>query len=540
MTQLSGLYSGLQNLKRYRASVRLGSAAAVFGTVVLGVLAAAFILDVTTHMGRLERFIMLVAFIAATVWSARKHLLPALAVDEDPTTLALMVERQQGISSDLVAAMQFADEARPQIGSADLRNAVVEYTGEAASHLDYLEGFDREELKKRGTNFGILAAIVLLGMLIMPGHAMAFFNRFLLGSAHYPTRTRIVEVMSPGDRAAYGQPIRFKIRVGGELPESGSVELTALSTGLRTEVELTPDKADANLYTGELARAMDDVSYTIHLGDAYTDARELALTPVPTVEVDMSIKTPDYASEKFTARSYGRETRIALEGSTVTATMKSDKPLKSATFTIDDKPFQMTKRGDVWVLPKGTPFDAVEATMRYEVQVVDEDDLSLERPISGVMQVRADQPPRVKAATVTRYVLPTATPSISFGAIDDYALDRVLVHKSVTRGIRTGGEAPDEKTDTLLEFGGKTDQHADRINVSLTDLDLRKGDRVTLAFEAYDYRGRLEGRGTRSEQIVFEVTDRAGVLAALRELDTQMDRKLDQIIKAQLGIGDNP
>jgi len=178
--------------------------------------------------------------------------------------------------------------------------------------------------------------------------------------------------------------------------------------------------------------------------------------------------------------------------------------------------------------------------MRYEVQVVDEDDLSLERPISGVMQVRADQPPRVKAATVTRYVLPTATPSISFGAIDDYALDRVLVHKSVTRGIRTGGEAPDEKTDTLLEFGGKTDQHADRINVSLTDLDLRKGDRVTLAFEAYDYRGRLEGRGTRSAQIVFEVTARAGVLAALRELDTQMDRKLDQIIKAQLGIGDNP
>jgi len=172
--------------------------------------------------------------------------------------------------------------------------------------------------------------------------------------------------------------------------------------------------------------------------------------------------------------------------------------------------------------------------------VVDEDGLTLERPISGVLQVRADQPPRVKAATVTRYVLPTAKPSISFGAVDDYALGKVVVHKSVTRSATTGAEGPDERQSTLLEIDGKKFQHADRLNVALDDLRLTKGDRVTLTFEVYDYRGTLPGRSTRSEQLVFEVTDRAGVLSALRELDTQMDRKLDQIIKAQLGIGDNP
>jgi hypothetical protein len=37
--------------------------------------------------------------------------------------------------------------------------------------------------------------------------------------------------------------------------------------------------------------------------------------------------------------------------------------------------------------------------------------------------------------------------------------------------------------------------------------------------------------------MVFHVTDRKGVLDALRELDAQMDKKLDQIIDAQLGGG---
>ncbi|MBI1374692.1 MAG: hypothetical protein GC159_18390 [Phycisphaera sp.] len=540
MTQLASLHNGLNQLKRFRASVRVGSAAALFGTIVLSVLIAAFVLDVSTHMGRLERFIMLAVFVGTAVWSVRRHLLPALAVNEDKVELALMVERQQGLTSDLVAALQFADGTRAQFGSPDLRHAVVEYTDEVSSHLDYLEGFDRDELKKRGINLGIVAGIILLGVIIMPGHAFAFMNRFLLGGAHYPTATRIVEVVSPGDRSAYGQPIRFRIKADGVLPTSGSVELTALSTGLRTTIELTPDKADAKLYVGELARAMDDMTYTIHLGDAYTDARDLTLIPVPTVEVDMQIETPPYATQKFTARSYGRETRIALEGSKVTASVTSDKPLKSATFTIDEQAFAMKQSGDKWVLPNNTPLANVAATMRYEVQVVDEDDLSLERPISGVLQVRADQPPRVRAATVTRYVLPTASPSISFGAVDDYALGRIVVHKSVTRSSLSGGEGPDEREDELMDLAGKKYQYADRLNVNLTDLKLQKGDRVTLTFEAYDYRGANPGRPTKSEQLVFEVTDRAGVLAALRELDTQMDRKLDQIIKAQLGIGDTP
>ena len=72
----------------------------------------------------------------------------------------------------------------------------------------------------------------------------------------------------------------------------------------------------------------------------------------------------------------------------------------------------------------------------------------------------------------------------------------------------------------------------------MQNLKLLKGDRLFVSFEVTDYRGKLSGRSMRREPIVLEVSDREGVLEALRELDSEIERKLDQIINAQLGIGD--
>ena len=87
---------------------------------------------------------------------------------------------------------------------------------------------------------------------------------------------------------------------------------------------------------------------------------------------------------------------------------------------------------------------------------------------------------------------------------------------------------------------GQNRQTTDTIKVRLEDLDLKIGDRVAVTIEAFDYRGAAAGKASRSERLVFQVTDRKGVLDALRELDAQMNKKLDQIINAQLGGGASP
>ena len=55
-----------------------------------------------------------VGFAAAALWAVVKYLAPAYRMHEDDVSLALLVERRQGLNSDLVAALQFADDGREQ------------------------------------------------------------------------------------------------------------------------------------------------------------------------------------------------------------------------------------------------------------------------------------------------------------------------------------------------------------------------------------------------------------------------------------------
>jgi hypothetical protein len=564
MTTLNSLHTGLARVKRFRTSVRIGSALAVFVSIVLWVLIVAFALDVMAKMGFVERFIVLVLFGVATVWAFSKYIVPAFATREDELALALMVERQQGIGSELVAALQFADTKRPQYGSSDLRNAVVEYTDEASGHLDYLEGFSRKQLNRRaGVALGTIVIVVLI-CVGWPAHARVFADRLLLGKSHYPTRTVIDAVESPADnRAAYGQPVEFRVRLSGEMPgedDVREVRLRAMGSGVSSTIELKPVANGANVYSGTLSRALDDMRYSIHVGDAYTEPAKLELIPLPIVEVVLDVETPDYARGLFDPGDANRG-RIALEGSRVVPLVSADKKLNAATITIDKQTYPMTRKHDLFVL-EGTdsPLARVTGPVRYEVQVVDADGLSLERPISGLLQVRADQPPRIAAATVTRVVLPDAAPQVKYRAVDDFAIDRVVVHKTVYRQARgaalpsesfesssnvdaTAGDAPATTqtiTQVIAQPGDRPRELPGVVSVDLSDLKLEVGDSVGVTFEVFDDRGGMESKSGRSERLVFAVTDRAGVLAALRELDAQMDEKLDQIINAQLGSGDSP
>jgi len=546
MAQLTALQLGLTKVRRYRATARIASALAWFACIVLWVLLGAFLLDVTLHMGRFERLIVLVLFGVAVVWSLRKWVVPAFLTYEDEVSLALMVERQQDIHTDLVAALQFADPGRAQFGSSDLRGAVIEYTDEVASHLDYLEGFSRKTMVQRLVAFIVTMIVAFIPVVAFGEHTHVFFDRFLLGNTPYPTDTVIESINSPGDRVPYGRPVVFKVRVAGVIPEDGMVDVRAVNSGLATQVKLTPSENDATLFTGELPRALDELSYRIRLGDAYMEPRTIELIPLPIIDLTMRVEVPEYARDRFDAGDVSARQPIALEGSRVTPIVRPhNKPLERVAIKIGEQTFPLKPTGDVWTLDAtGTPFDHVDATLRYELDVIDADGLTPERAMTGVIQVRADQPPRIAAATATQAVLPTAAPRIRFRAIDDYGLARVIAHRAVVRqqtddtGVAT--TEPIETETTLVEPPNHEAEIANTIAVDFTDLQLVKGDRVIVTLEAVDHRGELAGKSTRSEKMVFQVTDRAGVLAAMRELDTQMDKKLDQIIKAQLGIGDQP
>jgi len=68
---------------------------------------------------------------------------------------------------------------------------------------------------------------------------------------------------------------------------------------------------------------------------------------------------------------------------------------------------------------------------------------------------------------------------------------------------------------------------------------LVKSEELKVTFVAYDYRGEeLESQRSFSEPVIFQVTDRQGILSGLLETDQESAKQLDAIIRRELGIGE--
>jgi hypothetical protein len=286
-----------------------------------------------------------------------------------------------------------------------------------------------------------------------------------------------------------------------------------------------------------LERAIEDFSAVAYLGDDHSVPQFISVLQVPHPVVHMNVITPPYAADAFNNQGAGSRNRRVLQGSDVIPYVESDKPLKSATLTIGEESYSLIPADGKWKMPtQNHPLMNIQSTTRYQVDVVDEDDIRPTRRITGILQVRPDQKPRIVAATVINLVLSNAAPRIKFRAVDDFGLGQVAASITI---IRSGvNEVDASKIIVLHRFSPPLKTVADTIPIELAGFELKIGDAVQVTLNTTDYRGSLDGVVAEAEVIEFLVTSRAEFLAAMREVDAQTDEKLDRIIKAQLGIGD--
>lgn len=545
MKRLPKIHSGLARLRLFRSTVRLGMMGSTVLSILLWAMAGAFLLDFWIHMDQLERVIVLLSVIGVAGWAFFRFLAPVLKGHESDTALAVMVDGMHGMHSDLVGALQFDDEKRSQYGSTQLRDAVVEYTGQAAGELNFLEGFSRKELFNRLFIFVLTAVICLTPAVIYSQHTGIFLKRMVLFEARYPTRTSI-KVISPIQdyRQAEGQSVEFKIHarhVSGPsgLPESGQVRIEAVNSGLETTVELTrkggKDDVPA-VYSGTLNNVMDDLSYIIYLGDTRSDSRRMTLVPRPRVELDMEIITPEYARGKAPPKSKNRRQAVVVEGSKVIPIITcGNKEIVKGTITFEksDKAFPLTRRGKTLVFDSDTgPLARVGEMVRFEIDIIDIDDQHPESPIKGVVHISADLPPGAVVMGYSPRVVPEAKPELRFKATDDYALAEITLHMAVTDA---DGQQTEEPVKILAKLKGARTEYIGSYKVNLSNLKVKvqKGYQVAAWIEAVDYRGEVEGKRRRSAKWIFEITDSAGVIDQINLLTKEMDKKLDEILRNQ-------
>jgi hypothetical protein len=536
MQQLTFLRRGLKKVQRYRSVARVGRACAWWFSFFAWSFLILFVIDVLTEMGNLERFVLLAAAAGILGWQAWKVVLPAVVDREDLILVATKIQRHHDIASDLVASLQFADTQRNQYGSENLRGLVVENSSLISEKLDYLAGFSRPELWKSFAVALISLTLVVIPAITSPSHFQTFLNRLLLQDARYPTTTEILDVRITGNSVVHGRPVQFVVTVDltKVVPTTGTLEITNKSGSVSVLDLLRGEKAGEYIVT--LDRAIEDFAAIAYLGDDRSNPQHISVLQVPRPVVHMNVITPPYAADAFDNQRTGSRNRRVLQGSDVIPYVESDKPLKSATLTIGEENYSLIDEGGKWKMPtQNHPLMNIQSTTRYQVDVVDKDGISPTRRITGILQVRPDQKPRIVAATVINLVLSNAAPRIKFRAVDDFGLGQVAASITI---IRSGVNEVDERKIILHRFTPPLKTVADTVAIELEDFNLKIGDAVQVTLTTTDYRGSLDGVVAEAEVIELMVTSRAEFLAAMREVDSQTDEKLDRIIKAQLGIGD--
>lgn len=560
MTRLATLHQRLADLRRRRRVVRVGTGLAALAIALLWILVALFLVDWLLHMTQAQRGVALVLALGALVWAFVRYSLPWLSYRETELDVALLVERQHQIDSDLVAALQFEKAEARRWGSAQLEDQVIDYTARIGTHLDVRHDVPRTDLTRRAKVLAITAVFLAILTWQFPDYARVFLQRLLLGNRHYPTRTLIESVAINGHpvdlnarqlqviTCPYGQSVRFEVTCCGDLPASGHATLRSQRGGLQTNVALDATGPKEGVYLGVMPRLVDSANYQLYLGDAWTAPARLLVVPLPMIDVQMMVTPPDYArADRVTsAGTTGLRYISVIEGSRVVVRLTSDKPLREATFAVDDKTYKMTSdpgHSDDrrWMLqPAGTPLDAVAEPIRYTIQVTDTQGLQLEKPIQGVIRIKADLRPRINGSVITRHVLPTARPSVSFSASDDYGLARLSILPEVLHADGTT-EAREEIVIYELAKGQTLRQElTDRFRLDLTPLKAVKGDQVKLTLQAVDARGNQPGKPGTSEPLVLHVTDEQGILAAMSETDRESARQLQTMIERQIDVGEGP
>ena len=557
-TKLGILRSQLNRLRQKRSFVRWGSAVCTLFAVLLWLLVAAFVGDWSFNLPRVWRAGLLVAWIAAGLAALKTFAWPLVGVHETTEDVALIVEQKNNIDSDLVAALQFENPGAKNWGSSRLSEAVVDYVAEFSPSLNVFEGFSYQPLPKRALFFFVTSLIVLSGVIAFPGHASAFWNRFLLGNGHYPTKTQLQSIVicgqevpvfatgaSPQVRIPYGEPIKVEVKCAGEIPSFGYASLSGMNSDSTNRIDLVALSGDSTRFNGEMAHLTDSFRVRFHFGDAVSDPAEVVIVPLPLVDIAWEVSPPEYAAATLKPAEFegGSRQFSVLEGSAAKLKLTcSNKPLKSVRLTSGDTTFDLLVRNDErtkqtqWTLPVDTPFDHIREGLKYEIQVIDRDDLSLETPVTGQIRLKADRPPRIVASAVTRQVLPTAQPKLDYAAGDDFGIAKIIAVVNISRE-----DGRSSRHETIVKVVPDKDQPLTivrgQVGIPLFSYELAKGDEVKIALEVIDWRGHAAGQKGMGEPNTFNVTDLNGIFDQTGEEDKKSAKQLDEILRRELGIG---
>lgn len=412
--------------------------------------------------------------------------------------VARMVEQSHPEArNDLVNAIDFEEEllaGQPRNVSSELMNAEI---ADAAETVRKLPGFSALRPKTLSKEAMFMAgAVALAGLLptVFPHVFGAVMPRFLDPYGDHPpySATRF-SVLPAGESINYGDDLRVDIETSGRLVDDVTLVVEDLEG--REMAELPMFRSDDRSFFQTIEAPRSDLKYFARIEDGRSKRYPLTINQVPRIEyASVSFVYPEYTGLSPKTRLVGEAPIRTYEGTEITLTLTSNRPLDAGELTVDGNAIVMSPRTEANTVSGAF---VLSRAGRLDASVIDIDGRNSDDSVGLALEILPDDAPNVAVASPGRHSLatPTAKIPIVIEASDDLGVERI----ELMRNHNQSNDARErlytaESIQTIADGVSMLDlealgvQPGDTLEYYATATDTRPGAPQTEASEAFQLR----------------------------------------------------
>jgi len=521
--------------------------------VIVVLLAVAhFILDYLLVLGVGPRAALLFLLVSLAAHQAWKWIIRPAALRVSPQQVAELLERRHPELRDaLLTSVSFStsrpDRTRADQASTAMIDATVRRSIEQMQSVRVQDIF----LPKRHLQFlaaGLAAVVFCAGFsAVFPDMAATYVARDLtLRDVPWPSGVVLVLEGFVNDRLRWpiGDELTLVATATDEVPSGVRAEFES-QKGERVVREMGRRGEDRFVLDYGPLQASLRVQFSIRRFGADERTRWYAVEAVerPAVkDIALRIMPPAYSNLDDIDMPTGQTAADVLRGSSVVVRATTNKPIQRAALRSSERVVGET------IVESGRDivarFDPTESGA-YFFDLLDEDGLTDNRPVTMTLRVVADSPPKVKMtlAGVGEMVVPDAVLPLEINCEDNLGLRAAELQHEISHTEQTTTAPSAPQVEPLPRFTVGQTKYSIKESWPLLPLTLRPGDQLTVQARATDDQPVLTGDQSStplappnlglSGAYVLRIVTAEDLSAELSRRENEWRREFELVIKSQ-------
>ena len=427
--------------------------------VALAMLAADFLIDWSFRLDFSQRSIMLGLMVIGLITSIIYFIVLPLRHRPTDEALILELERQTPEAKNaLISAWQFSQSknARELGLSASLVQATIGLGTEAAESVNPSQLVNLPRLR-----WNLLLVVASLVVLVSVSIGVAstttlgvWFNRnLLLGSQTWPQKTYlVVEGLDDEGKIPMVRGEDYKLIVTVD-PRSEVKDVDVFfdyrDSGSRYRQKMRrTDQNGVLQFEHTFGTVVSEFRFQVFGGDARTEWLSAKLVEPPGItDLELKVRPPAYTGLPPDVLPRGQSPYNILEGSQLEISGIANKPMRKATLRGPEANFELLITDETQLATRIEADDLIDG--KYVFDLIDTMELTTKYPPGFAIQLKADEPPQVRANTygIGGLVVPRARIPLRIGVEDQFAITDVQLQYE-TKGDTS--EANTESTTVLI------------------------------------------------------------------------------------------